>query len=422
MLVLDELPLASLVDEDGSIDASLYPNFAELAAASSWFRNATAVSPSTWHAVPSIATGMYPTEGAPVARDHPDSIFTMLGGSYEMDVTESITRLCPTSICEAADIDRTQSLRRLGGDVRRVVRSQLALARVRCRPRRRTGREPRGWGWRHRRPRSRPAGALQRLPVRHPRRRASHPPLPPPPPAARPVAVPAVGAPVRDPGPRPGQGRRRVDRPGLAARPRSAAPPPPAALRRPPRGRPARAPAGHRHLRRHAPRRDRRPRHRVPARPAGAGPRGRRLRRGHPPRGDVGADVRQGAGAASGRDARHQRRDGRRGAHDRRPARRRDGMDARRPVGVLRPAPRQRRRRSSRAGSTRSASTSARGSRWRRRTAGRRVRGRTVDTFLGAARGGRDRGRRPAFVAGGAATGPGRRPGERPAAARVRPA
>ena len=127
MLVLDELPLASLVDDDGSIDASLYPNIAELAAASSWFRNATAVSPSTWHAVPSIATGMYPTEGAPVARDHPDSIFTMLGGSYEMDVTESITRLCPTSICEAADIDRTQSLRRLGGDVRRVVRSQLAL-------------------------------------------------------------------------------------------------------------------------------------------------------------------------------------------------------------------------------------------------------------------------------------------------------
>ena len=127
MLVLDELPLASLVDEDGSIDASLYPNIAELAAASSWFRNTTAVSPSTWHAVPSIATGMYPTEGAPVARDHPDSIFTMLGGSYEMDVTESITRLCPTSICEAADIDRTQSLRRLGGDVRRVVRSQLAL-------------------------------------------------------------------------------------------------------------------------------------------------------------------------------------------------------------------------------------------------------------------------------------------------------
>ena len=32
MLVLDELPLASLVDEDGSIDASLYPNIAELAA------------------------------------------------------------------------------------------------------------------------------------------------------------------------------------------------------------------------------------------------------------------------------------------------------------------------------------------------------------------------------------------------------
>jgi sulfatase-like protein len=127
MLVFDELPLESLVDEDGSIDASLYPNFAELAATSNWFRNATAVSPSTWHAVPALATGMYPIKSAPLARDHPDSIFTLLGGSYQMDVTESITRLCPTNVCDAPEVDRAQSLRRLGDDVRDVVRSQLAL-------------------------------------------------------------------------------------------------------------------------------------------------------------------------------------------------------------------------------------------------------------------------------------------------------
>ena len=43
-----------------------------------------------------------------------------------MDVTESITRLCPTNVCHARR-RRAQSLRRLGGDVRQVVRSQLAL-------------------------------------------------------------------------------------------------------------------------------------------------------------------------------------------------------------------------------------------------------------------------------------------------------
>jgi hypothetical protein len=127
MVVFDELPLASLIDADGRIDAELYPNFADLAGRSSWFRNTTAVSPTTWHAVPAIDTGRYPTKGGPVARDHPQSIFTLLGGSYRMDVTESVTRLCPTSVCRGSDLDRSRSLRRLGDDARGVVRSQLAL-------------------------------------------------------------------------------------------------------------------------------------------------------------------------------------------------------------------------------------------------------------------------------------------------------
>jgi hypothetical protein len=127
MVVLDELPLMSLIDSDGRIDAGLYPNFADLAASSNWFRNATSVSPSTWHAVPAIATGNYPTKGGPVARDHPRSIFTLLGSAYRMDVTESVTRLCPATVCTPQDQDRRRSLRRLGDDVRQVVRSQLAL-------------------------------------------------------------------------------------------------------------------------------------------------------------------------------------------------------------------------------------------------------------------------------------------------------
>jgi hypothetical protein len=127
MVVFDELPLASLIDDDGTIDADLYPNFAALAGTSTWFRNTTAVSPTTWHAVPAIDTGRYPTKGGPVAKDHPRSIFTLLGGSYDMDVTESVTRLCPTSVCEQAAISRGRSLRELGGDARRVLRTQLAL-------------------------------------------------------------------------------------------------------------------------------------------------------------------------------------------------------------------------------------------------------------------------------------------------------
>lgn len=126
MLVFDELPLTALIDSDGSIDAELYPNIAALADDSHWFRNTTAVSTSTWYAVPSIVTGRYPQHGtAPIAADHPDSLFTLLGGAYEMDVTESVTRLCPTEICESAVPD-SGGLGALVDDALDVMRVRLS--------------------------------------------------------------------------------------------------------------------------------------------------------------------------------------------------------------------------------------------------------------------------------------------------------
>ncbi len=129
MLVLDELPLESLVDADGALQAGLFPNLAALAADSHWFRNTTTVAPATWHAVPAILTGRVPEAGtSPVAGDHPENLFTLLGGTYEMQVTETISRMCPASICEP----RAQSggvWRGLAGDALRVMRSRLSLHR-----------------------------------------------------------------------------------------------------------------------------------------------------------------------------------------------------------------------------------------------------------------------------------------------------
>ncbi|QXC60178.1 sulfatase-like hydrolase/transferase [Aquihabitans sp. G128] len=101
MIVFDELPLNSLMDQDGKIDAALFPHFAELAGQSHWFRNTTSVSNFTWDAVPSIATGREPRDyTTPTAQSHPKNLFTLLGGSMQLKVTESVTRLCPTSLCE----------------------------------------------------------------------------------------------------------------------------------------------------------------------------------------------------------------------------------------------------------------------------------------------------------------------------------
>ncbi|MEW2475280.1 sulfatase-like hydrolase/transferase [Micromonospora gifhornensis] len=101
LLVLDELPLVSLLGPDGGIDAQRFPHFAELAAASTWYRNATGVSGWTPYALPAMLTGRYPAQPyAPHYSHYPDNLFTAFGGLYDIRAEESITRLCPPSRCE----------------------------------------------------------------------------------------------------------------------------------------------------------------------------------------------------------------------------------------------------------------------------------------------------------------------------------
>jgi len=104
MVMFDELPLASLLRADGTLNETRYPNFARLAGAGTWYRNATSVSASTVRSVPAALSGVFPEEGAiPTSSDYPENIFTLLGESYEMDVHETITDLCPSSICAAEE-------------------------------------------------------------------------------------------------------------------------------------------------------------------------------------------------------------------------------------------------------------------------------------------------------------------------------
>ena len=53
-VVFDELPTESLLDGSGRVDAELFPNFARLAATSTWYRNESTVAPYTQTAVPAI--------------------------------------------------------------------------------------------------------------------------------------------------------------------------------------------------------------------------------------------------------------------------------------------------------------------------------------------------------------------------------
>ena len=101
LVVLDELPTVSLMDAEGEIDGERYPSFARLADDATWYRNATTVHEWTTAAVPAILTGIRPdADDLPLYLDHPDNLFTLLGGSYRLRVMESQTHLCPDDLCD----------------------------------------------------------------------------------------------------------------------------------------------------------------------------------------------------------------------------------------------------------------------------------------------------------------------------------
>ncbi len=127
LIIFDELPVATLMDSDGTIDARRFPNFARLADTSTWYRQATTVADRTAQAVPAILTGQEPgADLAPTAGDHPRNLFTLFAGAYPLNAWESATRLCPVSACDRSGDPLATRLRSLAFDLR-VVSEHLLL-------------------------------------------------------------------------------------------------------------------------------------------------------------------------------------------------------------------------------------------------------------------------------------------------------
>lgn len=100
MLQLDEMPLASIMDTDGTINERLFPSFARLASEGTWYRNALSDSIATTQSVPAILTGVRRGEDlSPSHVDHPNNLFTLLGDVYEMHVIEWVAEMCPEETC-----------------------------------------------------------------------------------------------------------------------------------------------------------------------------------------------------------------------------------------------------------------------------------------------------------------------------------
>jgi len=106
MVVFDELPGISLLDDDDKVDAVRYPGFARLAEDGTWFPNTHSIYDSTAKAVPAIMDGNYPEKGVlPTSSEHPNSIFALLGKSHTMNVSEEATTVCPRDLCDDARLD-----------------------------------------------------------------------------------------------------------------------------------------------------------------------------------------------------------------------------------------------------------------------------------------------------------------------------
>ena len=98
MVVFDELPVQSLLDRHGRIDAARFPNFHKFSSQATWYRNTTTVSYSTQYSLPAMLTGNRPKADPtilPILAEHPNNLFNWLRNSHRLNVFESTTNLRP---------------------------------------------------------------------------------------------------------------------------------------------------------------------------------------------------------------------------------------------------------------------------------------------------------------------------------------
>jgi hypothetical protein len=108
VVLFDEFPVNSLLDRRGRVDPERYPNFAELAGDSTWFRNAYTIYDSTERAQPAIFDGNLPSEDKlPTSADHPKSIFTLFAKTHRLNVSEEATSVCPRDLCKDERLDES---------------------------------------------------------------------------------------------------------------------------------------------------------------------------------------------------------------------------------------------------------------------------------------------------------------------------
>jgi Sulfatase len=112
VVLLDELPVTTLMDDRGRIDAARFPGFGELARSATWFKNAYTVYDSTERAQPAIMDGNLPEKDLlPTSADHPNSLFSLFAKTHRLNVSEEATTVCSRDLCEDQRLDESYGSR-----------------------------------------------------------------------------------------------------------------------------------------------------------------------------------------------------------------------------------------------------------------------------------------------------------------------
>jgi hypothetical protein len=128
ILVFDELTVHALLDKQGQIDGSRFPNFKKLADESHWFRNTTTNAEHTVLAIPVILTGNYPRAVSASYENYPDNLLTLLHPYYDIYVYEVMTHLCEPRVFHCPDAE-------IGASRIELLRDVLYLYSTRLVPR-----------------------------------------------------------------------------------------------------------------------------------------------------------------------------------------------------------------------------------------------------------------------------------------------
>jgi hypothetical protein len=127
LIILDELPLVTLLNKSGLLDKERFPYISGFSKESVWYVKAASASTGTTESVPAILSGILKENNStPNFNNYPNNLFVLLSGTHHLSVIESVTSLCPNSLCLKDDISLAKRLIGIAYDIA-LVYSHLVI-------------------------------------------------------------------------------------------------------------------------------------------------------------------------------------------------------------------------------------------------------------------------------------------------------